>query len=92
MRAVDLGIDVARLGCYPVIPHANTAHPLFEKIQPYQFWIEGTIELMRRACDAMILVPKWETSSGARQERGDMLLRRKPVFETIDALREWCSQ
>ena len=85
-RAVDLGIEVAKLGFYPFIPHANTAAPEFEKIQPYQFWIDGTIELMRRACNAMIMVSGWETSNGATAERADMLLRGKPVFESLDEL------
>ncbi len=91
LRAVDLGLDVARLGVYPVIPHANTAHPLFENLQPYQFWIDGTLELLRRACDAMILVSGWETSSGARKERDDMMLRGKPVFETVASLAGWAA-
>jgi hypothetical protein len=85
-RAVALAIEVAKLGFYPVTPHANTAAPEFEKIQSYRFWIDGTLELMRRACDALILVPGWETSSGATKERADMLLRGKPVFETLEEL------
>lgn len=55
-RAVAVGLEVAKLGFMPVIPHANTAHPEFEKIQPYPFWISGTTEMLRR-CDAMVMVP-----------------------------------
>jgi hypothetical protein len=91
LNAVDVGLDVARIGLYPVIPHANTAHPLFEKLQPYQFWVDGTLEMLRRSCDALILVPGWETSSGARTERSSMLLHKKPVFESISNLEEWAS-
>jgi hypothetical protein len=40
-RAEALGLKVARLGAYPVIPHCNTSHPEFEDVQPYQFWIDG---------------------------------------------------
>jgi hypothetical protein len=87
--AVELGLRVAEIGLYPVIPHANTRHPAFEKLQPYKFWIEGTVTLMRRACDALILVPKWENSTGATEERADMIVRGKPVFETIEDLDEW---
>lgn len=32
-RAVDLGLSVAAAGAFPVIPHSNTAHPDFEKLQ-----------------------------------------------------------
>lgn len=55
-RAVAVGLEVAKLDLTPWIPHANTAHPEFEKIQPYPFWISGTTEMLRR-CDAMIMVP-----------------------------------
>lgn len=89
LNAVDVGLDVARIGLYPVIPHANTAHPLFEKLQPYQFWIDGTLEMLHRACDALMLVRGWEASSGARTERSSMLLHGKPVFDSIAALEEW---
>lgn len=89
VRAVQLGLEVAKLGLYPVIPHANTAHPEFEKIQPYTFWINGTRALLRRACDALILVPGWESSSGAKSERDDMIALGRPFFETIHGLRVW---
>ena len=88
-NAVAVGLEVAAIGLYPVIPHANTAHPGFEMLQPYKFWIDGTREVLRRACDTLILVPRWETSSGAREERADMLGLGKPVFESITALEEW---
>lgn len=88
-RAVEVGLEVAKLGLYPVIPHANTAHPGFEKLQPYRFWIDGTLEMIRRACDVLILVPGWETSSGTMAERSFMLFHKKPVFESIKELRAW---
>jgi hypothetical protein len=31
LKATLAGIDVTKLGVFPVIPHANTAHPEFEK-------------------------------------------------------------
>jgi len=65
--AEELGIRAAKLGLYPVIPHCNTSHPAFELVQPYPFWIEGTLALLMR-CDALITVPGWENSSGARGE------------------------
>lgn len=88
-RAVEVGIEVAKLGFFPVIPHANTAHHAFEKLQPYTFWIDGTLEMLRRACDILVLVPGWEKSSGAMTERNFMLIHGKPVFTSIEALRVW---
>lgn len=58
-RAVAVGLEVAKLGFMPIMPHANTAHPEFEKIQAYPFWIDGTTELLRK-CDVMVMVPDEE--------------------------------
>lgn len=66
-RAVDMGVEVARLGAYPVVPHANTADPRYEHAQPYEFWIDGTARQLS-TCDAMILCEGWENSSGSRGE------------------------
>lgn len=89
-RAVDLGVEVAKLGAFPVIPHANTADPRFEHVQPYQFWIDATMAMLR-TCDALITVPGWEKSSGARGEvewmkRARTVRGRSVVFHSIEAL------
>ena len=88
--AVSVGLEVARVGAFPVIPHANTAHPEFEYLQPYRFWIDGT-RILCRACDALITVPGWESSSGAKFEVSDMYDRGKPVFHSIEELDAWLS-
>jgi hypothetical protein len=88
--AVDVGLAVAQMGAFPVVPHANTAHPGYEKLQPYPFWIAGTLALLRR-CDALITVPNWKESSGARGEVADALERGQPVFHLLDDLRAWLS-
>lgn len=79
MAAVMVGLAVAKLGGMPVIPHANTAHPEFEKVQEYPFWIEGTTELLRR-CDAVMLVDGWTESKGSRGEVDIARQLRLPVF------------
>lgn len=88
-RAVDLGVEVAKLGAYPVIPHANTSDPRFEHVQPYQFWIDATMAMLR-PCEALITVDGWEKSSGARGEVELMKKRRtirgSVVFHSIEAL------
>ncbi len=86
--AEQLGIEVARIGAMPVIPHANTAHPEFERVQPYQFWIEGTAELLRR-CDALLTVDNWQASSGARGEVEIAKAEGLPVFHALNELRTW---
>ena len=85
---VRLGIEVAKLGGFPVVPHSNTSAPEYEQVQPYPFWIEGTLELMRR-CDAVMLAQNWAQSSGARGERLEAIGIGMPVFETLAELAGW---
>ena len=86
--AVELGLEVARIGACPVIPHANTAHPEFEHIQPYAFWIEATMALLLR-CDAILMHPNWRESSGAHGEHDAAEKRGMAVFYSVDELRDW---
>jgi hypothetical protein len=81
-----LGIEAARLGWFPVIPHANTAH--MEHDLPHlgdEFWLRGTMEIMER-CDALVLVEGWENSEGTTGEiaRADQL--HIPVFRGLHLL------
>lgn len=87
-KAVDVGLVVAEMGACPVIPHANTAHPRFEQLQDYRFWIDATSKLLTR-CDALITVPGWKLSWGAC---GEVMLAtelRIPVFHEENDLRAW---
>lgn len=88
--AVDVGLEVAKLGASPVIPHSNTSHPQFEELQDYEFWLAATAKLLTR-CDALLTTANWEQSRGAR---GEVLLARErgiPVFHTLGDLRAWLS-
>ena len=87
-RAVAVGIEIARLGACPVIPHSNTAHPEFNRCQSYDFWCAATLGLMRR-CDAVVMVEGWERSRGATAERADALSRGMPVHHTLKELQDW---
>lgn len=84
--ARQVGLAAARLGWYPVIPHSNTSH--LDQYAPElgdDYWLRGTLELMTR-CDALVLVPGWETSEGAQAEirRADEL--RIPIYRSLDLL------
>jgi hypothetical protein len=87
-RATRLGLQVAKLGAYPVVPHANTGHPDYEDAQPYQFWIEGTAEQLRR-CDAVLFTQDWQESSGARGEERIAAECGIPRFYTLSELACW---
>lgn len=88
LAAALVGIEVAKLGAAPVVPHSNTSHPDYEHVQPYQFWIESTLELMRR-CNAVVLVAGWEESSGARGEVAEAQRLGLPVFRSVAELAAW---
>lgn len=81
-----VGAEVAKLGAYPVIPHSNTSH--FDGLADDQFWLDGTMEMLRR-CDAVVLVVGWEQSSGTRAEKAEAERLGLPVFSTLDDVEWW---
>jgi len=85
-NAWRLGVEVAKLGAMPVIPHANSAH--MDGLQSDDFWLEATLELMRR-CDAVILTPNWERSFGARGEVDEAKRCGIPIFYGLATLECW---
>jgi len=87
VRAAEaLGLEVAKCGYMPVIPHANTA--LFNGQCTEQFWLDGTLLLLSR-CDALITLPIWERSSGAKAEVEFAKTHSIPVFHTLVELGQW---
>lgn len=86
-RAVDIDYHVARArmvgalvvaaGACPLIPHANTAH--FDDLAPASWWLTATMELLRR-CDAIVVCPGWERSSGTQAEIVEAERRGLPLF------------
>lgn len=80
--------EVVKLGAYPVCPHANTRPYFSDPGIPAAFWLEATLELMRR-CDAVLLLPGWASSEGAVGEREEANARGIPVFGGLDALATW---
>lgn len=85
-RAEALGLEVAKLGASPVIPHANT-RSLHHHIDE-DFMLAATLELMRR-CDALVLVEGWQGSQGTRDEMCEAHFLGLPVFYTLFGLKNW---
>lgn len=79
--AKAVGVQMAERGWYPVIPHCNTAY--FDDFceQPEAFYLAGTLDLMRR-CDAVVMVPGWRDSEGAKAERNQAYADGLLVFES----------
>jgi hypothetical protein len=85
-RAEALALEVSRLGAMPLCPHTNTR--FFNGEGTEQFWLDGTMELLKR-CDAVVLTEDWERSSGARAEVEMAKHLRLPVFRTLPDLSQW---
>ncbi len=83
-RAV--GLLAIRNGWSAVIPHANTGDlDLHAPDITDDFWLAATLELMRR-CDAVVLVPGYETSEGTQGEIAEAKRLGIPVFIGIRKL------
>jgi len=63
--ARTMGMRIAKLGAYPVIPHSNTSH--FDGLAPDEVFLEGTMRLME-SCDAVVVLPGWKDSTGTMDE------------------------
>lgn len=85
-RAETLGLEVAKLGAMPLIPHANTRY--FHGHMTPEFWYEGTLELLKR-CDALIVLNGWKSSRGARGEVDYAIEHSMPVFHELHELATW---
>lgn len=84
-------VELARNGIGFISPCLNSAH--FESMlgaddPGYEFWIRMTMEMLKR-CDAIFMVPGWETSRGARAEFAWASANGMPVFVVFESLKEW---
>lgn len=87
MRAMKLGLEIALMpNAFPVIPHANTM--FFTGAAPDHTWLDGDLEMLRR-CDAIVMTPDWQRSSGARAEHQFARDHGLPVFYDADSVRRW---
>lgn len=89
VRAAErAGLEVAKAGAMPIIPHANTAH--FHGQLTDEFWLAGTMELLKRS-DAIYVfdVRHLTSSTGTRSEVSAAKTLGLPVFKDIARLREW---
>ena len=83
--AREVASKVVAAGYMPLCPHTNTAH--MEGLADDAFFLAGTLELLRR-CDAVLLVPGWETSAGARAEVMEANRLGLPVFGRSGGVRD----
>ena len=88
-KAEEAGFKVASIGgVMPMIPHTMTR--FFDGTMTDEFWLQGTLELLAR-CDAILMLPGWENSSGSRNEKKFAEQNKLPVFYDRAAIKEWLS-
>lgn len=80
-KAEEVAFEVARLGAMPLCPHTMTRY--FDRQCTDEFWLEGTLELLRR-CDAILLLEGWEASVGSRGELQEAQRLNLPIFFKVD--------
>lgn len=88
-EAETLALEVWRMGCAAICPHANTAH--FQGAASDAVWLAGDLELLRR-CDIVLTTPRWSHSQGATAEVQFALDRNIPVLHSLPELRSWISR
>jgi hypothetical protein len=85
-RAEEVSLAVAECGAMPLCPHTNTR--FFDGQLTHDFWLEGTMELMRR-CDAVLFIDNWRDSHGSVGEWDEAEALDMPRFDGFDEFAEW---
>lgn len=86
LDAGEAAAELARRGYGFFNPHGHSAH--FEVITPEvwpSYWYELDLHFLE-VCDAILMLPTWERSSGARKERDWAITNDMPVFYSLDEL------
>lgn len=87
-NAETLSLGVWKRGMVALCPHTNAR--FFHEELPDAQLLTGDLELLRR-CDAVLLVPGWERSSGTLAEKVHADAHGIPVFTDLDVLAHWAS-
>lgn len=84
MSAMAVALEIWKAGDVALCPHANTMFFQDADGVPDSAWLEGDL-LMLSKCDAIVMAPGWERSSGARAELDYAFNRGLEVYETLQA-------
>jgi hypothetical protein len=85
-RAEELALGVWRLGMAALCPH--TLARFYNGSFPDEAALRLDLAMVAR-CDAVLLVPGWERSVGARGEKDYASRAGIPVFESLFGVDEW---
>src|SRR3990167_526080 len=85
-RAEGLALEVWKAGAAAICPHANTR--FYQGAAQDEVWLRGDLEILRR-CDAVLMTPDWQQSTGAREEHEFARQHRIAIFYALDVLINW---
>lgn len=79
LRARKVARQLWRQGYAVVCPHSNSAFMSCKGIPEFHF-LHGCLTILER-CDAVVLLPGWEKSEGAREELQLAYNLKKEIYE-----------
>ena len=68
-------------GWFPVTPHLNSQ--FMGGLADDDYWIEGDLQILKH-CNAVLLLPNWDTSRGTLREKEFAKARGIPIFLSYD--------
>ncbi len=90
-------IALANRGIGFFCAHNHTEHFEVKANAPEPFYHELDMELLKRACDALLAIPGWENSQGAKKEVGYAIRHGMKVFypkspEDLTEIEKWAKE
>lgn len=85
--ALDVFIELMRLGIPAFCPHLTAAFPSAHTEIGYEKWLEFDFRVIDR-CTHVFMLPRWAISKGSIRERDYAIDRGIPVYVNI----EWMAQ
>lgn len=67
LNASKIALEAWRKGWAVICPHKNTAGFHHATEIPHQVWLDGDLAILLR-CDAILMIPGYNRSTGARME------------------------
>jgi hypothetical protein len=77
--ARKVAIELWRMGHFALCPHLNTANFEEDAELPDEYYLDGDLKALAR-CDAVVMLPTWTESEGAKGEHDYALARGIPIY------------
>lgn len=91
-EAVGAALVASGAPVLPIVPHSiGQRYGALRPNADTTYWLPATLELMRR-CHAVVTVPGWEGSEGARGEVEEARRNGIPVFHDVAGVVAWATR